>query len=120
MKNMKKKVLFLMTCLITAAIFSHKEPLQAQAAGRPVSIESCLISGDQVVCELDAAYTPSSDDGMYYIYANVVFQDGITGDVVASETIEKEVTMKTDYIMNHLTMNNQMMISLIKMMNNYL
>ena len=97
MKDMQKKrkriIALLFSCLLMAGILGMKKPLQAQAAGRPVSIESCLISGDQVVCELDTAYSPSSDDGMYYIYSNEVFQDGTTGDVVASETIGKEVTI---------------------------
>lgn len=94
MKNKRKKIIpFLLSCFMAAGIFLQKEPLLVHAANRPVSIESCLISGDQVVCELDTAYLPYSDDGMYYIYANEVFQDGITGDVVASGEIGKEVTI---------------------------
>ena len=71
----------------------QKEPLQVQAAGRPVSIESCQILGAQVVCELDSSNLPFSDDGLYYIYANEVFQDGTTGDVVAFENMGKEITI---------------------------
>ncbi|MDE7198018.1 MAG: hypothetical protein K2O15_03945, partial [Lachnospiraceae bacterium] len=42
---------------------------QAQAAGRPVAISSCQISGGNVTCTLKADSVPPGDDGKYYIYA---------------------------------------------------
>ena len=67
-------------------------PLQVQAGGRPVKIQSCLISGDQVVCELKASSVPSSDDGLYYVYADEVNQDGPVGDVVATVVAGSKAT----------------------------
>lgn len=59
-------------------------PLQAGAEGRPVAIESCQISGTDVVCRISAGSIPSSDDGKFYVYADEVYQDGPTGSIVAS------------------------------------
>ncbi len=59
-------------------------PFRVQASERNVAIESCLIAGDQVVCQLKTNNIPSSDDGKFYIYANEVWQDGPTGAVVAT------------------------------------
>ncbi len=58
--------------------------LCAKAAGRPVAISSCTIAGGDVVCQISAGSVPSSDDGLYYIYADEVWQDGTTGKIVAS------------------------------------
>lgn len=55
-----------------------------EAAGRPVKIASCLISGSNVVCQLSTGSVPANDDGKFYIYANEVYQDGPTGSVVAT------------------------------------
>lgn len=67
--------------------------LSAQAAGRPVSISSCQISGEDVVCQLDAASVPSGDDGRFYIYADEVYEDGPRGDLVASVEAGKSVSV---------------------------
>ena len=69
------------------------QPVQAQAADRTVAIQSCQISGDQVVCHLKAGQIPASDDGMYHVYSNEVFQDGTTGKVVASIAAGADVTV---------------------------
>ncbi|WP_026651474.1 DUF5722 domain-containing protein [Butyrivibrio proteoclasticus] len=55
-----------------------------EAAGRPVSIDSCVISGGSVVVNVSASSLPGSDDGKYYLYADEVYQDGTTGKVVAT------------------------------------
>ncbi len=70
--------------LLTGGVLSDHHTLRARAAGRPVSINSCTISGSDVVCSLSAGSVPASDDGKYYIYADEVFQDGTTGKVVAT------------------------------------
>jgi len=57
--------------------------ITSEAAGRPVSIDSCLIEGTDVVCGISARYVPESDDDIYYVYANEVWQDGPTGELVA-------------------------------------
>lgn len=71
---------------------SRNGALLAEAAGRPVSIESCLISGEDVVCEIETASVPTSDDGKFYVYANEVQLDGTTGSIVAKVDAGKSVS----------------------------
>lgn len=96
MKKVKAKIKgFYMLFYMAAAIlfFGSTSSVQVQAAGRTVSIESCQIAGDQVVCTLKSSQIPFSDDGLYYIYSNEVFQDGTTGMVAATGPIGTEVTI---------------------------
>lgn len=92
----------LMKILATAAVAGlavnlaggiSDSPARVEAAGRPVVINSCLISGGDVVCELKAGSVPSSDDGKYYVYANEVYEDGPTGEVVAKVDARKSVSV---------------------------
>ena len=53
----------------------------AEAAGRPVSIDSCVIQGGQVV--VNTSGSASSSDGKFYLFADEVYQDGTTGKIVA-------------------------------------
>ena len=81
------KILAVAACTILLA-FSGTLPrsgmCHVQAAGRSVTITSCLISGSDVVCQLNASSVPTSDDGKYYVYADEVHQDGTIGSIVAS------------------------------------
>ena len=81
---MKRIFMFSVAFAMVMGISLFAKPVQVQAADRSVKIQSCTIAGDQVVCDLKASYVPSSEDGLYYIYANEVNQDGPTGDVVAT------------------------------------
>lgn len=69
--------------IIGSAAVGFSNPLRAEAAGRTVAIDSCLISGADVVCQIHAGSIPSSDDGKFYIYADEVYEDGAAGDIVA-------------------------------------
>lgn len=98
--NRMRKVL--MKILATAAVAGlavnlaggmNDSPACVEAAGRPVTISSCLVSGSDVVCEIKAGSVPSSDDGKYYVYANEVYEDGPTGKVVASVDAKKSVSV---------------------------
>ena len=71
------------------------------AAGRPVAIDSCLISGGNVVCQIRTGSVPSSDDGKFYIYADEVYQDGTTGAIVA--TIEAGTSVTASFPLNYNT-----------------
>ena len=55
----------------------------SEAAGRVVSIDSCLIQGGDVVVNVSSNSLPSSDDGKYYLYSDEVYQDGTVGTIVA-------------------------------------
>ncbi|MCD7726450.1 MAG: DUF5722 domain-containing protein [Clostridiales bacterium] len=63
-----------------------------EAAGRPVAIESCLISGGSIVCQIRADSVPASDDGKFYLYADEVYEDGATGSIVAAVDAGVSVT----------------------------
>lgn len=76
-------------------------PLYAQAAGRPVAICSCLLSGTDVVCQIKASSVPASDDGKYYVYADEVYQDGPTGSVVA--TVNTGSSVSVSFPLNYNT-----------------
>ncbi|MEZ3506105.1 MAG: hypothetical protein K1W10_04005 [Lachnospiraceae bacterium] len=74
------------------AAFSPHTMLRAEAAGRPVEITSCTISGSDVVCQLNVGSVPASDDGKFYLYADEVWQDGTAGEVVATVSAGTSVT----------------------------
>ena len=83
---------FTLAAAVCAAVLKKDNVLYAEAAGRPVAIKSCTISGSDVVCQLSAGSVPSSDDGKYYVYADEVYQDGPTGKVVATVDAGASVT----------------------------
>ncbi len=64
----------------------------SEAAGRPVSINSCVISGGDVVVNVSAGSVPGSSDGQYYLYADEVYQDGCVGTVVATAPLGANAT----------------------------
>ncbi|MBQ3104648.1 MAG: hypothetical protein IJC59_02165 [Lachnospiraceae bacterium] len=80
----KVKPLLLAALAAVWMVLLGGEPLYGQASGRTVSIDSCLISGGEVVCQLTASSVPSGDDGMYYVISNEVYQDGPVGVVAGS------------------------------------
>lgn len=67
-----------------AYVVSGNAGVVAEAAGRPVSINSCVIQGGNVVVNVSCSSVPSSDDGKFYLYSDEVYQDGTTGKIVAS------------------------------------
>lgn len=94
-KTMQKILAMILAVTLCVGLVSTLDAgqLNAQASGRPVSIDSCLISGADVVCQLSASYVPASDDGKYYIYADEVYQDGPTGKMMATVSAGKSVTV---------------------------
>lgn len=92
---------FLLLTVSVMACGSH-----VRAAGRPVSISSCHISGENVSCTLRADSVPSGDDGKYYIYANEVFQDGPVGTVVA--TVDAGASVTATFPLNYNTADSNL------------
>ena len=98
MSKIKKTVMMLLATVVTVviavggAVLPESNTMQVEASGRPVSIDTCLITGTDVVCQISASSVPASDDGKYYIYADEVYQDGTTGSVVATIDAGKSVT----------------------------
>ena len=94
------------TVAMAGVLATGIKTMTAEASGRPVSFESCLLSGTDVVCNLKADYVPSSDDGKYYVYADEVYEDGPIGDVVAVVDAGKKVT--ATFPLNHNTPDSNM------------
>ena len=67
----------------SAVVTSGYKGAVAEAAGRPVSITSCTIQGDNVVVNVSCKSVPSSSDGKFYLYSDEVYQDGCVGKIVA-------------------------------------
>ena len=85
-------VLTAMVLTVGGAALNPHTVLRAKAAGRPVGIDSCTISGSDVVCQINGGSVPASDDGKFYIYADEVWQDGTEGEVVATVDAGNSVT----------------------------
>lgn len=85
----------------SAAIVSDGRGAVAEAAGRPVSITSCTIQGDNVVVNVSCSSVPSSSDGKFYLYADEVYQDGCVGKIVAETAAGTNATFT--FPLNHYT-----------------
>ena len=89
-KNRLKKFLTGLLCactVIAGAQFAAKsapgEVAEAATLYRPVTIQSALIEGNQVVVRTSSASVPAGD-GTFYLFANEVYQDGPVGKVIAT------------------------------------
>ena len=99
MKNVVKRVFAgfmvaatMFAATMSAGLVSGNAGEVAEAAGRPVHIDSCVISGDNVVVNVSASSVPGSSDGQYYLYADEVYQDGTVGTVVATAPVGASAT----------------------------
>lgn len=96
MRNVRKLLVAVIAAVVLVACgvcVGESGQQYVEAAGRSVSIDSCLISGTDVVCQLKTSSVPASDDGKFYVYADEVFQDGTTGSVVATADAGTSVTV---------------------------
>jgi len=59
------------------------------APGRTVAIDSCLIQGPNVFCNVSMTQVPESDDGFLYLYADEVYQDGASGAIVGKVALSE-------------------------------
>lgn len=100
---MKKVAATVMAATLALGMITvvNDDMMYVQASDRPVEFDSCLISGTDVVCELSANRVPSSDDGKFYVYADEVYEDGTTGEVVATVKAGKSVSVS--FPLNHNT-----------------
>ena len=85
----------------SAAVVSDGRGAVVEAAGRPVSITSCTIQGDNVVVNVSCSSVPSSSDGKFYLYADEVYQDGCVGKIVAETAAGNSATFT--FPLNHYT-----------------
>ncbi|MCI8358786.1 MAG: hypothetical protein HFI51_11675 [Lachnospiraceae bacterium] len=104
MSNVRKILLAVMTAAVLTVGGAHvcdNGLRHVEAAGRPVSINSCQIAGTDVVCQLSTGSVPANDDGKFYVYADEVFQDGTTGSVVA--TVDAGTSVTVSFPLNYNT-----------------
>lgn len=103
MNKLKRRMIITAVAILFAgslmAVFNQTPCVEA--SGRPVAIESCQISGSEVVCQLKASSVPSSDDGKFYIYSDEVYLDGPTGDIVAS--VKAGTSVSVSFPLNYNT-----------------
>ena len=85
----------------SAVVTAGNRGAVAEAAGRPVSITSCTIQGDNVVVNVSCSSVPSSSDGKFYLYADEVYQDGCVGKIVAETAAGTNATFT--FPLNHYT-----------------
>ena len=122
MSRLKKSMIrVLATIVVVAAVMGNGVTLygnqgKVQAAGRPVTISSCLISGEDVVCEMKASSVPASDDGKFYVYADEVYEDGPTGDIVAKVDAGSNVSVSfpLDYNTGKSNLSRKFLIAVKK------
>lgn len=79
----KMTAVFCGTFLLTA-VMMVMDVSQTSAAGYGVTVKNCLIQGGNVVVLVSASQVPASDDGLYHLYAQEVYENGVTGKEVAS------------------------------------
>ena len=76
--------------LLTAGMMTGVIPgsgvLQAEAAGNPTTINTCMIDakGANVNVTASTAALPASDDGNFYLFAEKIYENALTGAPVAS------------------------------------
>ena len=94
-----KKYLIAVMLIVGMFFLTAGTALTVWAAGRTVAIDSCLISGTEVICQISASKVPASDDGFYYVYADEVWEDGTAGQIVAKVAAGKtaEVSFPLHY-----------------------
>ena len=69
--------------LITGVL--SQAPMEVKADGElPVTVTSATIAGENVVVNAAAAAVPASDDGIYYLFAEKVYQAAPSGAAVAT------------------------------------
>ncbi len=79
------------TAALVLSVFSLK-PIRSMAEGLgAVNINSVSITGENVVINVSASDLPSSDDGLYYLFAEKPYQGAPAGSPIASLPVSGSV-----------------------------
>ncbi|MCR4635817.1 MAG: hypothetical protein K5754_06260 [Butyrivibrio sp.] len=81
--NQRKKISAIFLALVALFVFLAPSKLPARAAGT-VSITSAQIEGSNVIVKASASSVPSSDDGLYHLFALKMYEASPSGTPVAS------------------------------------
>lgn len=94
-KKITRNLLLAFVSLFVVAIVFLSGPVYAKATGiGAVTISSVKINGSNVVINVSAQDLPDSDDGVFYLYAEKVYQNGPEGAPVAAMPIGGSVSFK--------------------------
>jgi len=84
-----KAAIVLVAALFLTAIINEKTI--SLAAEYPVSINQCVIQGSDVLVQVEAHQLPASDDGLFHLFAQEVYQGGVSGIEVGQAQIAQRV-----------------------------
>ncbi len=105
---MKKiTISLLLTLLVTSFLALHAGTVLANADEvGTVTINTALISGTNVVVTASAPVLPPSDDGKFYLFAEKVYSETLTGTPVASAPLSAAVSFA--FPLNYGTATNHL------------
>ena len=92
MRILKKLLLPAFALLLAVTLNSTEARADIVSAPRTAPITQVLIQGATVYANVACAPVPASDDGMLYLFADEVYQDGSAGKIVASMPAAENVT----------------------------
>ena len=100
------KKLFFISVAICIAIVINKNNTTAAAEGYVASISQCVIQGSDVLVQMDASTLPASDDGLFHLFSQEVYQGGVNGTEVTSAAMAEHI----DFVfpLNKNTANTQL------------
>ncbi len=99
--KLSKKLFMTVAGMFMIAFVLLTNPVTAKAAGTgAVAINSVTIGGSNVNIVASAADLPDSDDGVYYLYAEKVYQNGPSGNAIASAPVGPAVNFSVPLGMN--------------------
>ena len=87
-------VLSVVSFFVVPFVFLFFSPISKAAGTGAVAISSATIHGGSVNIVVSASDLPDSDDGVYYLYAEKVYQNGPAGAALAALPIGASVTFQ--------------------------
>ena len=100
-KKITRNLLLAFVSLFVVTFVFLSSPVFAKAAGiGAVSISSARIHGGNVIITVSAQDLPDSDDGVFYLYAEKVYQNGPEGAPVAAKPMGASVSYQIPLNLN--------------------
>ncbi|WP_029231509.1 DUF5722 domain-containing protein [Butyrivibrio sp. VCB2006] len=100
-KKLIKNLFMTAAGVLAIAFVFLTNPVSVMAAGTgAVAINSVTIGGSNVNIVASASDLPASDDGIYYLYAEKVYQNGPSGNAVATAAVGPNAVFSVPLGMN--------------------
>ncbi|MCR4901279.1 MAG: hypothetical protein K6A23_00355 [Butyrivibrio sp.] len=91
----KNSIIKAAVVMIAAIFFIIMNPQVVAFAGNyTVSINQCVIQATDVLIQVEAGSIPASDDGMFHLIAQEVYEGGVTGTEIGSA----EAAQRVDFV----------------------